>query len=265
MNITKNTGTVNTSYRANRSIKYIVLHYTASTRSTKGSASNIASYFKSGNAGGSADFIVDDGTIVQYNGDIENRYCWAVGGSKYSKLSSSQGGTHYGKCTNINSISIEMCSNKTNKSSLGAEDTDWYFTEKTIENATELTKYLMEKYNIPISNVIMHHNVTGKICPNPWCVNESRLSKWNEFKSKLEAEDMTEEQVISIATKVSNDMIYKYSDKVYNKIEEVPEWGKATVNKLIGKGILKGDENGLNLSYTLLRLLVINDRAGLYD
>lgn len=265
MNITKNTGTVNTTYRANRSIKYIVLHYTAGTRSAKGSASSVAGYFKSGNAGGSADYIVDDETIVQYNGDIKNRYCWAVGGNKYKTASTSVGGLYYGKCTNENSISIEMCSNKTNKGSLGASDKDWYFTGGTVNNAVELTKYLMQLYNIPITNVIMHHHITGKICPNPWCVCDGRLREWNEFKSRLEVDNMTEAEVKKIATKVANDMIYEYRDKVYNKIEEVPDWGKATVRKLLNKGILKGSEKGLDLSYTLLRLLVINDRAGLYD
>lgn len=76
---------------------------------------------------------------------------------------------------------------------------------------------------------------------------------------------MTEAEVKKIATQVANDMIYKYSDKVYNKVEEVPEWGRATVQKLINKGFLKGNEKGLDLSYTLLRLLVINDREGLYN
>ena len=28
--------------------------------------------------------------------------------------------------------------------------------------------------------------MTGKICPNPWCVDKSRLSKWNDFKNRLE-------------------------------------------------------------------------------
>lgn len=185
MNIIKNTGTVNTSHKANRSIKYIVLHYTAGTRSTKGSASSVANYFKSGNAGGSADFIVDDETMVQYNPDIKNRYCWAVGGNKYSKMSTSVGGKYYNMCTNMNSISIEMCSNKTNKSILGASDTDWYLTDKTVDNAVELTKYLMKTYKVSASNVIMHHQVTGKVCPNPWCVNESRLSQWQGFKNRL--------------------------------------------------------------------------------
>lgn len=33
----------------------------------------------------------------------------------------------------------------------------------------------------------MHHHVTGKVCPNPWCVAESRLTKWQSFKSQLTA------------------------------------------------------------------------------
>lgn len=80
-----------------------------------------------------------------------------------------------------------------------------------------------------------------------------------------EEEDMTEAEVKKIATQVANDLIYKYSDKVYNKVDEVPDWGRATVQKLINKGLLKGNEKGLDLSYTLLRLIVVNDRAGLYD
>ena len=51
----------------------------------------------------------------------------------------------------------------------------------------------------------------------------------------------------------------------YNTIEEVPSWGKETVNRLLKLGHLKGDSEGLNLSYDMLRLLVINYRAGLYD
>ena len=82
-----------------------------------------------------------------------------------------------------------------------------------------------------------------------------------------EVKEMTESEVKEIAAKVTNDMIYKYvtsKNVVYNTIDEVPDWGKATVNKLIDKGILAGSEKGLDLSYTMLRMLVINDRAGLY-
>lgn len=52
----------------------------------------------------------------------------------------------------------------------------------------------------------------------------------------------------------------------YNKLEEIPEWGKATVEKLMNLELLKGNENGdLDLSHDMLRIFVIEDRAGLYD
>lgn len=189
MKITKCYSTNNTTYSKGRSIKYIVVHYTAGVSSKAGSAANTAEWFKNPSAGGSADYIVDDETVVQYNGDIRNRYCWAVGGSKYSSMTTSEGGRFYGKCTNVNSISVEMCSNKTNKKSLGANDTDWYLTEKTVNNAAELVKQLMAEYGVPIDNVIMHHHVTGKVCPNPWCVSKERLKYWENFKSRLRKED----------------------------------------------------------------------------
>jgi N-acetylmuramoyl-L-alanine amidase CwlA len=185
MDIIKCTSTTNTTYYANRPIKYIVIHYTAGTRSAVGSAKSTAQYFANPNAGGSADYIVDDGSFVQYNPDPKNRYCWSVGGDLYSSMSTSEGGKYYYKCNNTNSISVEMCSCKKNTSTLLASDTDWYITDATVSNAVELTKYLMKLYNIPASNVIMHHHVTGKVCPNPWCVSESRLSGWNAFKKRL--------------------------------------------------------------------------------
>ena len=48
--------------------------------------------------------------------------------------------------------------------------------------------------------------------------------------------------------------------KSYQTLEDVPDWGKATVEKLTAIGALKGDGSGLNLSHDLLRTLVILDR-----
>ena len=186
MQLIKNyTSTNKTTYSPNRKIEWIVLHYTAGTKSTKGSASSTANYFKTSTAEASADFIVDDETAVQYNPDIKNRYTWAVGGSKYTTKSTSLAAQYYGKCTNKNSINIEMCSNKSKKNTLYAIETDWYFTDATFNNAVELVKLLMAEYNIDKNHVIMHHQVTGKVCPNPWCVNEDRLVIYKNFLNKL--------------------------------------------------------------------------------
>jgi len=183
--IQKCTSTANTT-RCSRTPKYIVIHYTAGTSSKPGTAKSTALYFAKKSTKASADFIVDDSTIVQYNPDLTKYYCWAVGGNRYSSMSTSEGGKYYSLAKNSNCINIEMCSNKTNKSSLKASDTDWYFTDATLKNAIKLTKYLMSLYKIPVKNVIMHHHVNGKICPNPFCVKEEALCRWNAFKNQLE-------------------------------------------------------------------------------
>ena len=51
---------------------------------------------------------------------------------------------------------------------------------------------------------------------------------------------------------------------LFNTVEEVPEWAQSTIKKLIDRGFLRGDGQGLDLSLDMVRLLVINDRAGLY-
>jgi N-acetylmuramoyl-L-alanine amidase CwlA len=187
LSIIQKTNTHNTTKCNSRKIEWIVLHYTAGTTSTRGSAQNTAAYFSTTTNQASADFIVDDETIVQYNPDPLNYYCWAVGGNKYSNKTTSQSGQYYGQCKNANSISIEMCSNKTNKASLAATDDDWYITEKTQKMAEQLTTYLLQLYNIDKSHVIMHHQVTGKACPQPWCKNEQALNNWNKFLNNINA------------------------------------------------------------------------------
>lgn len=210
-----NTSFHNVSYRRNRNIQYIVIHYTAGTSSKPGSAWGICSWFKEPNAGGSADYCVDDDTIVQYNPDPANYYCWAVGGAKYSHMSTSLGGKYYGKCNNVNSISIEMCSNKKDKKSLADFDRDWYFTEKTINNTVELVKELMKKYKVPVENVIMHHMVTGKHCPTMWVWNEQALQEWYTFISKVKGNKIPDKpEVVDKVCKIAiNGNIREYKSK----------------------------------------------------
>ena len=187
IDIIQSFGVENMTKANNRNIKYIVVHYTAGTKSSKGTARSTANYFNKSTTKASADFIVDDAEIVQYNPNLKNHYCWAVGGSKYTSLSTSLGAKYYGQCTNANSISIEMCSCKTNTTSLKASDDDWYLTDATVNNTAKLVKYLMKEYNIDINHVIMHHMVTGKWCPQPWCKNELSLPLWYNFLNKIQA------------------------------------------------------------------------------
>ena len=56
------------------------------------------------------------------------------------------------------------------------------------------------------------------------------------------------------------------AEDTYNTLDELP-FGRDVIAKLIEKGLIAGvdDEGNLGISYDLLRTLVINYRAGLYD
>ena len=71
-------------------------------------------------------------------------------------------------------------------------DTDWYFDQKVVDNLVWLTKKLMQQYNIPADHVIRHYDVTGKLCPRPWCGSDTNTyyktsgdEQWNEFRKRI--------------------------------------------------------------------------------
>lgn len=64
--------------------------------------------------------------------------------------------------------------------------------------------------------------------------------------------------------------IIKESDPVYATEDDIPGWGKSTVAKLVARKALQGsgaDAQGralLNIPNSMLRVLVVNDRMGIY-
>ena len=88
--------------RSKNDIKYIVIHYTGNKGDT---AKGNATYFATQNTRtAGAHFFVDKKGEI-YKSINLNRIAWAVGG-KYNI--SNGAGKYYGKCTNANSVSIEL-------------------------------------------------------------------------------------------------------------------------------------------------------------
>ena len=87
-----------------------------------------------------------------------------------------------------------------------------------------------------------------KFCTPDWTIVETEdlsMTQYEELKKDIR--DLTP-------------MIYDYID------ENMPAWARPTIQKLRDKGLILGDENGkLGLTYELLKMFVVNDRAGLYD
>ena len=152
-------------------IEYIVMHYVGA----EGTAANNVAYFNGGNRNASADFFIGyQGEICQYNPDILNQYSWHCGGGRQSN----KGGSYFGKCTNRNSIGIEMCTTKASGT--------WTFKEATLNSAAQLVKWLMSEYGIPVEHVIRHYDVTGKNCPgvSGWTDPDT---KWIAWKKRIGA------------------------------------------------------------------------------
>lgn len=121
-------------------------------------------------------------------------------------------------CRNANSIGVEMCCS-------GGYDV----SEKTVANTIKVVKYLMNKYNIPSTNVIRHYDVCGKNCPAPFVKNGSR---WNDFKSKLvEGEEKVVKQNIKINGKVKTVEAINKEGYTYIKIRDLSELLDISYNK----------------------------------
>ncbi|MBQ7751835.1 MAG: M15 family metallopeptidase [Clostridia bacterium] len=108
-----------------------------------------------------------------------------------------------------------------------------------------------------------------------------QLSDWGSTPKKLKTDYKTpedffktwEENAMTEAEKQKFNLLVEQvekltlaQEKVYHFTAELPAWARNIIQKLIDKGIYAGNsESDLNLPETLMRILVINDRAGLYD
>lgn len=175
--------------RSKSAIRYLVFHYTGNPDDTARGNGNYFSPNGDNRRYAGAHYFVDENNIVQSIDDL--LVAWAVGGSKYGNTASTGGGSMYGKITNYNSISIEMCSNNR------------VITAKTIANAVALGKMLMKKYNIPIERVFRHFDVTGKDCPGWYGWNGKGTSqKWEALKKQLAGKTNTQKTFESYKVRI---------------------------------------------------------------
>ena len=255
-------------------IKYIVIHYTANNGDTAWGNTN---YFKSAYRGASAHYFVDENPTI-WQCVLDEDVSWHCGGSLQSSHH-----PYHNICKNSNSIGIELCSRK-------YSDGTYYFKEETINNAAWLTKMLMDKYGISINNIIRHYDVTGKICPRPFIDenawqdfknrvqsggDELTMAQYDELLAKINAQQATidnlQQQIWSANTSINNNLasinkVADYAGIRYAYVDSyMPEWAHETIIKLKNSGALQGGDNGLDLSYSDLRLLTIMDRMNVWD
>lgn len=150
--------------RKRKDVKYIVIHYTGVNGDT---AENNAKYFANGNTreAGAHFFVGKKGKV--YKSVNMNRSAWSVGGL-FSRENGA--GSYYQKCTNYNSVSIELC------------DCVKGYSEAHAKAVKKLIKYI-RRYCPNAKTIIRHWDVNGKPCPKPMAGKNNKM--WREFKKKI--------------------------------------------------------------------------------
>lgn len=213
-------------------------------------------------------------------------------GIVYQTLPWNHRGWHGGGSSNNTHIGVEMCEPSVIKYTGGSSFTcsdkakAQESVRKTYNSAVELFAMLCKKFNLnPLKDIVSHREghalgiATNHGDPEHlwkgvglnYTMDGFRADVKNKMENKEDESMTTEERtkfnqlVDAVGTlaekvdKLEHKMIYAWVD------ENMPDWAKPTITKLINKGYLKGDEDGkLNLDDNMLRMLVINDRAGIY-
>lgn len=226
-------------------IQYIVVHYTAGKKDT---ARNNVDAFATHVTKTSAHFFVDEKEVAQ---SVPVEYAaWHCGGPKYNNGAPAP---FHGKCLNSNSIGVEMCSRW--------KDGAFYIPYQTKILAARHVAELMRKYGVSLDHVVRHYDVTGKHCPEPFV---RMPSEWAIFKTLVAQEYAKGGNTNGEMQKEENpkgvqEMTY------YETLDQIPEGEmREVVKKLIDRGTVKGTCDGLHLSEDMVRMMVYNDREGLY-
>lgn len=111
-------------------------------------------------------------------------------------------------------------------------------------------------HQVGVPAIILEHSFHTNARAAKWLLNDANLKKLAEAEADALAE------YYGVEPEEEPQAVEK---TVFHSIEEVPEWARPTIEKLVDRGALQGVGGGdLDLSMDLIRMLVINDRCGLY-
>lgn len=239
-----------------------------------------AKNFNSPNARASIHGCIEPGRFIEmapiYKQKGRTKKCYHVGsGSKGSR--------------NTTHIGIEMTEPSTIKYTGGASFVDLN-PENTKKHITEVTKTAVEVFadlcifhNIPVTETTItthrqsHLDGYGGNHGDPehiWKVIGYTLK---DFRRDVQATiDSKKGDVLALMTKqefetILDQKLASVKPAVYKTIDDVPDYAKASVQKLIDAGALAGTggtTNGkanINISYDLTRTIVMLDRMGVLD
>lgn len=165
-----------------------------------------------------------DGTVEAVQTLPWNSFLWGCGsGSK-----GSFNGTH---------IQFEICE----------DTTDPAYTRQAFAAAADLCAFLCRECSIPVDNIVGHgeaHKLgyaSAHVDPEHW---------WSRYGLDM----TTFRQMVS-------ERLEEVDAVRYQTMDDLPKWAQAPIARLMEKGLLRGNGEGLDLSEDMVRVLVVLERA----
>lgn len=191
-------------------IKHIVIHGTGNVKDT---AKNNVDFYATGNTreAGAHYFVDKKGSIAQSVELSKNAY--SVGGDQRSGAKGEA--KYYKKCTNANSVSIELCNS--NKS------ISW---EQLLATRT-LVRYIQKKCP-NAKTIIRHWDVNGKGCPSG--MTGTSNERWKHLHNFLEKGYLFKAEVVKKAAVRSSGKV-----TAKNKIGTIDVGKRVNITKVVGK------------------------------
>lgn len=138
-------------------------------------------------------------------------------------------------------------------------------TEEQLDRCGALVADICDRYGIPIdcNHVVGHGALMATSCPgrnlqvslDDGTITGKAVFYYNQAHG-IGAETLAEQD----GSKQGGRGMERF-----NTVDVMPGWARPTVQKLIEKDALNGVGESLDLSLDMLRIFVVNDRAGLYD
>ena len=247
------------NWRGKNKIKKITIHHAAAVTSAEALGASFAKKERQGSANYG---IGNDGKVGLYV--PENKRAWTSGSPE----------------NDYQAITIEVSNCEVGR--------EWAVSNAAYDKLIELCVDICKRNGIErlnftgdaSGNLTMHRYFQPTACPGDYLANRfpqiadevNEKLKGDDAMTAAERKELEElkaqvESLSKIVNTYEKQDVYENAATRWAYIDEnLPSFAKPTIQKMVNMGYLKGNgNNSLELSYTLLRVFVIMDRAGVFN
>lgn len=175
--------------------EFLVVHFTGGT--TDSAAGQLSTYKAYAEYGSNAHYLVGAAGIWEMV-NPETHYTRCSVGSACGKKSECKvkdwgpatykgklSMDHAGVAGHQNCISVEICSHKVGNKSCDPMSEGWCFKQGTYQSAVLLCAWICDHWSIKTDHIIMHNQITGKLCPAMWCNRDGAEAGFLQFRQDV--------------------------------------------------------------------------------